>query len=57
MQAWKRSHQEVFLPLPHPPGEAQVDFGKVTVKLEGVETKVAQFVMTPLFVCDLHPSS
>jgi transposase len=46
VQAWKQSHQEVFLPLSHPPGEAQVDFGEATVKLNGVETKVALFVMT-----------
>ena len=26
VRAWKQSHQEVFLPLSHPPGEAQVDF-------------------------------
>ena len=46
VRAWKQSHQEVFLPLSHPPGEAQVDFGEATVKLNGVETKVALFVMT-----------
>jgi transposase len=46
VRAWKLSHQEVFLPLSHPPGEAQVDFGEATVKLAGVETKVALFVMT-----------
>lgn len=43
---WKQSHQEVFLPLSHPPGEAQVDFGEATVKLGGVQRKVALFVMT-----------
>lgn len=43
---WKQSHQEVFLPLSHPPGEAQVDFGEATVKVQGVESKVALFVMT-----------
>jgi transposase len=43
---WKQSHQEVFLPLSHPPGEAQVDFGEATVKLNGFERKVALFVMT-----------
>ena len=43
---WKQSHQEVFLPLSHPPGEAQVDFGEATIQLNGVETKVALFVMT-----------
>jgi transposase len=46
VRAWKQSHQEVFLPLSHPPGEAQVDFGEATVKLSGVERKVALFVMT-----------
>ena len=46
VRAWKQSHQEVFLPLSHPPGEAQVDFGEATVKLNGIETKVALFVMT-----------
>lgn len=46
VRAWKQSHQEVFLPLSHPPGEAQVDFGEATVKLNGVERKVALFVMT-----------
>ena len=46
VRAWRQSHQEVFLPLSHPPGEAQVDFGEATVKLNGVETKVALFVMT-----------
>ncbi len=46
VRAWKQGHQEVFLPLSHPPGEAQVDFGKATVKLGGQETKVALFVMT-----------
>lgn len=46
VRAWKQTHQEVFLPLSHPPGEAQVDFGEATVKLNGVETKVALFVLT-----------
>ncbi len=46
VRAWKQGHQEVFLPLSHPPGEAQVDFGEATVKLSGQETKVALFVMT-----------
>ena len=46
VRAWKQSHQEVFLPLSHPPGEAQVDFGEATIRLSGQETKVALFVMT-----------
>jgi len=36
----------VFLPLAHPPGEAQVDFGFADVWLDGELTKVALFVMT-----------
>ena len=46
VRAWKLTHQEVFLPLSHPPGEAQVDFGEATIRLAGQETKVALFVMT-----------
>lgn len=46
VRAWKQSHQEVFLPLSHPPGEAQVDFGEATIHLAGQVTKVALFVMT-----------
>ena len=38
--------QEVFLPLSHPPGEAQVDFGFAEVNLAGVPTQVALFVMS-----------
>jgi transposase len=38
--------KEVFLPLSHPPGEAQVDFGFAEVVLAGVPTKVAVFVMS-----------
>jgi transposase len=46
VRAWKQSRQEVFLPLSHPPGEAQVDFGEATIRLAGQEIKVALFVMT-----------
>jgi transposase len=46
VRAWKQTRQEVFLPLSHPPGEAQVDFGEATIRLAGQETKVALFVMT-----------
>lgn len=38
--------KEVFLPLSHPPGEAQVDFGFAEVVLAGVPTKVAVFVLS-----------
>jgi transposase len=46
VRAWRQLHREVFLPLSHPPGEAQVDFGEATIRLAGQETKVALFVMT-----------
>jgi transposase len=42
----KQRNREVFLPLTHPPGEAQVDFGFAEVWLQGELTKVALFVMT-----------
>jgi transposase len=38
--------QEVFLPLSHPPGEAQVDFGFAEVVVRGVPTQVAVFVLS-----------
>jgi transposase len=46
VREWRISRREVFLPLSHPPGEAQVDFGEATVRIAGRETKVAIFVMT-----------
>ncbi|WP_417849356.1 IS21 family transposase [Thalassoglobus sp.] len=42
----KQQDKEVFLPLSHPPGEAQVDYGYADVVLNGEKTKVALFVMT-----------
>lgn len=42
----KQQNKEVFFPLSHPPGEAQVDFGFADVLLNGELTKVALFVMT-----------
>ena len=46
VRAWKQRQAEVFVPLAHRPGEAQVDFGQVEVKLSGEPVKVAMFVMT-----------
>ena len=37
--------QEVFMPLSHPPGEAQADFGEALVHMDGVLRKVAYFAM------------
>src|SRR5262245_46717331 len=44
--AWRLRSAEVFVPLAHPPGEAQVDFGQAEVVLDGQTTTVALFVMT-----------
>ena len=41
----KQKNSEVFVPLIHRPGEAQVDFGHVLVKLNGVLVKRPYFVM------------
>jgi len=46
VSAWKQQKREVFLPLTHRPGEAQVDFGFADVHLNGEKTQVALFVMT-----------
>jgi transposase len=43
---WKLSTAEVFVPLLHPPGEAQCDFGRAEVSLGGVAHKAALFVLT-----------
>ncbi len=40
-----QKNQEVFVPLAHPPGEAQVDFGHALAKVNGQLRKVAFFVM------------
>jgi transposase len=41
----EQTRQEVFMPLVHRPGEAQVDFGYALVKVAGTLRKVAFFVM------------
>ncbi|WP_145382559.1 IS21 family transposase [Botrimarina mediterranea] len=46
VRAYRQGAQEVFLPLSHPPGEAQVDFGYAYVDLAGERVQVALFVMT-----------
>jgi len=42
----QQTRQEVFVPLVHPPGEAQVDFGFALAKVGGHLRKVAFFVMS-----------
>jgi len=38
-------HKEVFVPLSHPPGDAQADFGEALVVIGGVEQKAHFFCM------------
>ncbi len=45
MARYRRHSAEVFVPLSHPPGEAQFDFGHATVEIAGVERKAACAVM------------
>jgi transposase len=42
----KLGQKEVFLPLVHPPGEAQVDFGFAAAVVGGVTVQAAVFVMS-----------
>lgn len=46
VREWKLKSQEVFLPLSHPPGQAQVDFGYAYVDLAGAREQLALFVMS-----------
>lgn len=41
----KQQSQEMFVPLCHPPGDAQVDFGEADVLLAGVLKRVHYFVL------------
>ncbi len=45
VRALTPKNQEVFVPLPHLPGEAPVDFGYALAKMNGRWRKVAFFVM------------
>ena len=56
VRVWERRHREVFMPLSHPPGEAQVDFGQARIIHNGEEMTAAMLVMTlpysdAIFVC------
>ncbi len=46
VKKWKDTKKEVFVPLSHPPGEAQVDFGFAYVDIAGERQQVALFVMS-----------
>jgi transposase len=53
----RRHGAEVFVPLSHPPGEAQFDFGEATVVIAGERTKAAFAVMTLPFSDAWHLSA
>ena len=59
VRRWKQRSAEVFMPLAHRPGEAQVDFGEATVVYRGQVRKVAMFVMSLPFsdalFCQIFP--
>jgi transposase len=41
--SWRQRTQEMFVPLEHPPGHAQVDFGEAIGVIGGVERKIHFF--------------
>lgn len=41
----RQRQQEVFVPLSHPPGHAQADFGEALARIGGVERKIRFFAM------------
>lgn len=42
---WRQRRQEMFVPLSHPPGHAQADFGEAIGVIGGVERKIHFFCM------------
>ena len=42
---WRRRTQEMFVPLVHPPGHAQADFGEATGMIGGIERQIHFFAM------------
>jgi transposase len=40
---WRQRSREMFVPLAHPPGHAQVDFGEAVAVIGGVESKIHFF--------------
>jgi transposase len=59
VRAWRAGTAEVFMPLSHPLGQAQADFGEADVWLQGKLTRVAYFVMSlpfsDAFFCQAFP--
>ena len=41
----RRQGQEMFVPLSHPPGHAQSDFGQARAVIDGVEQRIHYFVL------------
>jgi transposase len=54
---YTRHGKEVFVPLSHPPGEAQFDFGHATVQIAGVRRKAAFAVMSLPYSDAFHVSA
>ncbi len=40
-----QSTREAFIPLHHPPGHAQIDFGEAVVEIGGLREKIAFFCL------------
>jgi transposase len=59
IRRWKQQTAEVFMPLAHPPGEAQFDFGEAKALYRGREIKVMFCVMSlpysDAFFCQAFP--
>lgn len=59
IRRYKRSTAEVFMPLAHPPGQAQFDFGEARAVYRGREIKVMFCVMSlpysDAFFCQAFP--
>ena len=56
VRVWRNQHGEVFVPLLHSPGEAQVDFGQAEIEWKEVRWTAAMFAMTlpysdAIFLC------
>ena len=46
---WRQRAQEMFVPLVHPPGHAQADFGEAIGIIGGVERKIHFFAFWPSY--------
>jgi len=46
VRQYKRTTREVFVPLHHPPGHAQADFGEAQAVIDGVKQKVHFFALS-----------